>query len=53
MTNILYDNLKIYICWLVRAGLQNRDTRRVPDWSRVGIRDSLEESGRSREIWDS
>ena len=37
----------------MRAGLQNRDTRRVPDWSRVRIRDSHEESGRSRVIWDS
>ena len=25
-----YDNFKIYICWLVRADLQNRDTRGIP-----------------------
>ena len=37
----------------MRAGLQTPDIRRVPDWSRVGIGDSHEESGRSREIWDS
>ena len=24
-----HDNFKIYICWLVRANLQNRNTRRV------------------------
>ena len=32
-----YDNLKIYICWLVIADLQNRDTRRVPNEVESGL----------------